>query len=74
MRVQRMLYRRARSSAISSSLRSSVRDVAAAGSDAEQLIADIRREVEGMGCSVSVIAIDTDPCRAVIARLAAQLD
>jgi hypothetical protein len=24
--------------------------------------------------SVSVIAIDTDPCRAVIARLAAQLD
>ena len=32
MRVQRMLYRRARSSAISSSLRSSVRDVAAAGS------------------------------------------
>ena len=42
--------------------------------DAEQLIADIRREVEGMGCSVSVIAIDTDPCRAVIARLVAQLD
>jgi hypothetical protein len=42
--------------------------------DAEQLIADIRREVERMGCSVSVIAIDTGPCRAVIARLAAQLD